>query len=212
MWRRLVVVLVACSADAYRLPHPAVGRAELGHAAASRRAAVPLLQGPARTQRAPPRPPSTLDGDGDGDGHGLWIRTLDQQHMVTVLSLWLWQHNLGQDCNAESRDLASRASRMRAMLDWNGEEGSSWLNPQVLKPRFLGAYIGDEMVACVQMRYQRDTLNGLKGFVEGRHVMVIDNVLVLPSMPSQSRLQVSAGVIDSLREMGRCHGMQVVFN
>ena len=208
----LGLLAASCCAEAYQLPYH-VGLA--ARAAVASRAGVAVLQSGPVTQRAPPRPPSTFDGDGDGDGDGLWLRTLDRQHMVTVVGLWLWQHNLraADECDAEFNDVARR---MRAMLDWDGESSGqalpSWLTHQGLKPRFLGAYIDDEMVACVQLRYQRDTLNGLRSFVEGRHVMVVDNMLVLPSMPSQSRQQVSAGVVDSLRQMGRCHSMQVVFD
>ena len=207
--RQGLLLLVAGCADAYHLH--AAGRAI--HAGAGARAPHAALQAP-KTLRAPPTPPTVSDGDGDDDGDGLWLRTLDKPHINTVLGLWLWQHEEAstQECGAdESQQLSAE---MRTMLAWDGEpeeSHASWLTSSALKPRYFGAYIDEEIVACVQLRYQRDTMSGLRPFIEGRHVTMVDHVLVIPSMPPHLRKLVSAGVIDALRDMARCHRMHVIF-
>eukprot|EP00966_Prymnesium_polylepis_P232983 5388579-Prymnesium_polylepis.1 len=103
------------------------------------------------------------------------------------------------------------ADAMRAMIDWDGER-SSWLQSALLKPRCLGAYIDTELVACVQIRYKHDLVSGLRAFLSGKHVMVVDHVLVVPTMPSRSRMLVSAGVADALCELARLHDMHVVLH
>eukprot|EP00966_Prymnesium_polylepis_P101669 2354266-Prymnesium_polylepis.2 len=124
-----LLLLGVCASGAFRSMH--VRPAQSSITSSTSRTSKVVLQ---TLQRAPPTPPAQFaGGGGGGDGDGLVLRTLDQQHIVTVLSLWMWQLSAAGSCDEVER-VQMKAS-MESMMAWGSEPSSSWLASDVLKPR-----------------------------------------------------------------------------
>ena len=62
----------------------------------------------------------------------------------------------------------------------------------------------------IAVRYERDT-SDLKRVILGKHMLVVDEVLLSPSVPERIRPLLHAAVVQCLVAMGEFHGMSVVF-
>ena len=63
--------------------------------------------------------------------------------------------------------------------------------------------------ALIAVRYERDS-SDMKQLVLGRHVLVVDEMLLSPSIPQQVRGPVHAALLQCLVELGRFHNQKVL--
>lgn len=70
--------------------------------------------------------------------------------------------------------------------------------------------VGGQPEALIAVRYERDT-SDLKKILFARHALVVDEVLLSPSVPARLRMLLHAAIVQSLVQLGEFHGMTVAF-
>lgn len=88
---------------------------------------------------------------------------------------------------------------------------SGWFGQ--LKGRSLGVYLGDVTrapEALVLVRYELDA-SAWKRALFGKHVMIVDEVLLNPAVPERLRTPLRAGIVSALLSLGFFHEMPVLF-
>ena len=192
-------------ATAISLSPPAVWRA-----VAEMRRSPPLMR--LDRQVAPPAPPIIHDGGGGGGDEGLVLREISAEARRATLLLWQWQWQQRAAASAElerysdAEDLEQQAAWMSA---WQGDQApSGWFGR--LKGRGLGAFVGGRLEGMVGIRYEIDS-SSLAHFAQGKHVMVVDGMLLAPTVPDDAYLPFKAALTECLLQLGQYHEMNVYF-
>jgi len=161
---------------------------------------------------APPAPPQSGMGRGygGGDNGGLLLTDISSEERHALLALWCFQYEIVADRHDDEDDHALLA-KARFMARWIGDMApSGWFGR--LKGRNLGVYLGDAMgqpEAIVAVRYELDT-SSWKHTLFGRHVLIVDEVLLSPAVPDRLRPPMHAGILQALVALGAFHSMSVL--
>jgi len=155
---------------------------------------------------APPAPPQTSRGYGGSDGGGgVGLRSITREERLALTSIWSWQYE-------GSATATSDLSETLFVAHWKGDLiKSGWLG--MLHGRQLGAFVGDQLddlFAIVVIRYELDASHWRKLLV-GRHLMVVDEIALSPSVPEHLRGLLHAALVQCLVQLGEVHGMSVAF-
>ena len=98
------------------------------------------------------------------------------------------------------------------MARWVGDFAPyGWFG--ILKGRTLGAYISgtfETPEALIAVRYERD-LSTMRHAVFGRHILIVDELVIAPSVPDHVRSLLHAAIVQSLLALGEFHGQTVTF-
>ena len=144
---------------------------------------------------APPAPPPTHvdDGHGGGGDESMLLTDVSLEQRRAILSLWKFTYEM--DCEIEC-DTDADILSADFMSHWVGHLApSGWMG--ALRGRTLGAYLssnlnsGGQPEALIAVRYERDTSHW-RHIIFGRHVMVVDEVLLSPHVPEQLRALLHA--------------------
>ena len=158
---------------------------------------------------SPPAPPPTSEdhGYGGGDGDSLLLTDVHAEQRTALLSLWSFQYEVDAEGDETDRDL--RAARF--MHRWKGDQHKSgWF--RCLKGRSLGVFLGEALKspeALVLVRYELD--RSWQRAICGKHVLVVDEVLLAPSVPPHVRGTLHAAIVQTLLLMGSFHAMSVLW-
>ena len=159
---------------------------------------------------APPAPPPTHTdkGYGGGDGFNIMLTDVCMEEKTALLSVWKFLYEQEAEGDSTHRDVKAA----RFLSGWIGDQApSGWLGK--LKGRMLGMYIDGpgalKADALIAVRYERDS-SDMKQLVLGRHVLVVDEMLLSPSIPQQVRGPVHAALLQCLVELGRFHNQKVL--
>lgn len=181
---------------------------------------------------APPAPPQTSRGYGGSDGGGgVGLRSITREERLALTSIWSWQYE-------GSATATSDLSETLFVAHWKGDLiKSGWLG--MLHGRQLGAFVRvpsdsnprgaylpahchprlacvqvgdqlDDLFAIVVIRYELDASHWRKLLV-GRHLMVVDEIALSPSVPEHLRGLLHAALVQCLVQLGEVHGMSVAF-
>jgi len=164
------------------------------------------------TRSAPPAPPPEAIDDSNGGGDGsIRLISMSREKRSAHASLWVWQYE-SQEAHLDDDDgyiLDGDLARARHVRDWTGDLApSGWFG--MLPGRTLGAYVSDSLEALVLLRYQLDT-SELKRALVGKQVLIVDEILLSPSIPDRLRAMVHAIVLQQLVALGAFHDMTVAF-
>ena len=168
-----------------------------------------MMCNPIYTPPAPPAPPSVDRGyGGDGDA-SILLSDVPMQRRNALLSVWGFQYEV----EAAHRDVRATKS----MSKWIGDLApSGWFG--MFRGRTLGAYLGSRASprgpspeALVVVRYKIDASEWQR-ILHGKHVLVVDQVLLSPSVPDDVRGALHAAVLQSLCSLGGFHKMTVAYH
>jgi hypothetical protein len=163
------------------------------------------------TRTAPPSPPSSSlgeGGDGGGDG-GVFLTTIERPQRNALVSLWKWHYELDeQDHHVDDMRAAEHMAR------WVGDVAPMNFLFSMLRGRSLRASFGvasEKPEALIAIRFVRDASDWQR-LVTGKHVLIVDELLLAPTVPEHLRGLVHAGVVQALISLGQYHSMHVSFD
>ena len=173
------------------------------------RAASPCMM--CMPREAPPAPPG-LDlgygGDGDDD---LILATMSTEERQATLSLWklYYEHAAEPDDSEASFSASYDAITAGYAARWVGDMApTGWLGR--LSGRTLGAYLGGALQGVAIVRFEVDTTEWQR-VLFGKHLVMVDEVVLAPSVPEHVRGMMHAGIVQRLIEFGHAHQMSVAF-
>ena len=95
------------------------------------------------------------------------------------------------------------------MSMWCGDLApSGWFGR--LKGRSLGAFVAGRLEAMISIRYEIDSSSLLKA-VQGKHVMIVDGIVLALSIRDESHTLFHAALMQTLVSLGEYHSMNVLF-
>ena len=100
---------------------------------------------------------------------------------------------------------------LRSMIRWSADEEPSKFQLSRLKGHQLAAKLDGVIVAIILQHYELDK-QSLGTMLQGKHVMVVDNLALSPSIASSKcHVMFDAGIRHELTQMAACHSMRVQF-
>mmetsp|Transcript_32061 Transcript_32061/g.52972 ORF Transcript_32061/g.52972 Transcript_32061/m.52972 type:complete len:211 (+) Transcript_32061:27-659(+) len=154
----------------------------------------------------PPAPPQTGDGGGGGGGDGLILRTISADVRRAALTLWQWQ--LQQQPVQVAGSMVDPLVEAKFLSEWRGDESRAGCC-SLIKGRALGAYIGERLEGLVGIHYEIDSSDWMNA-LRGKHMMVVDVIVIGPAMPARMRALFHACLVRTLLQLGQVHTMNVV--
>lgn len=165
---------------------------------------------------APPAPPPTFTdwGYGGGGDDALLLTDVPQEQRMALMSLWHFSYEHahaqqhGDEDDADDQDLRIA----RYLSRWVGDLApSGWFG--LLRGRCLGAFLGtnlEQPQALIAVRYERDNSHWQK-MLMGKHLMVVDHLLLSPALPDHLRPLFHAALLQTLVSMADYHKMTLCF-
>ncbi len=161
--------------------------------------------------QAPPTiPPTCVGGDGDDDGERFALETISRDERSAIASLWLWQTELQLESGACDASEVDDVERLRHMQQWAGEEDTGGMLSQ-LKGRAFAARMGSETLGIVLLRYELDK-SSLVAAVAGQHIMVVEALVLTPSLPRALEPAARSGIRSLVFDMAQFHNMRLQFD
>ena len=172
----------------------------------------PMMCNPIYTPPAPPAAPPVDRGYGGDNDASILLSDMTMKRRNALLSVWGFQYEVEADGDDTNRDVRAAKS----MSQWIGDLApSGWFG--MFRGRTLGAYLGSRgsprgpsPEALVVVRYKIDA-SEWRRILLGKHVLVVDQVLLSPSVPDGVRGALHAAVLQSLCAMGGFHQMTVAY-
>lgn len=161
---------------------------------------------------APPAPPriDTDHGYGGGDDSSLLLADVSIDERQAIATIWNAQYEMEAQWEAPWDEDVHKS---HYLARWVGDFGpTGWFGR--LKGRTLGAYFDTDLdkqpEALVALHYELDTSDWRRAAV-GHHVLIVDEILLSPSVPERFRPLLHAALLNAVVELGRFHQMTVAF-